>query len=65
MKYEKKTNSARICVLSLFDIKAEHPNEMNEKEINSLERCQKAAVKVILKNNYRNKENIHLMFSTL
>ena len=47
MKYEKKTNSARICVLSLFDIRAEHPNEMNEKEINSLERCQKAAVKVI------------------
>ena len=31
MKYEKKTNSARICVLSLFDIRAEHPNEMNEK----------------------------------
>ena len=40
-------------------------SSLNEKEINSLERCQKAAVKVILKNNYRNKENIHLMFSTL
>ena len=40
-------------------------SSLNEKENNSLERCQKAAVKVILKNNYRNKENIHLMFSTL
>ena len=32
-------------------------SSLNEKEINSLERCQKAAVKVILKNNYRNYEN--------
>ena len=32
-------------------------SSLNEKEIYSLERCQKAAVKVILKNNYRNYED--------
>ena len=33
-------------------------SSLNEKEINSLERCQKAAVKVILeKNNYKNYED--------
>ena len=32
-------------------------SSLTEKQINSLERCQKAAVKVILKNNYKNYEN--------
>ena len=33
-------------------------SSLNEKEINTLERCQKAAVKVILKkNNYKNYED--------
>ena len=32
-------------------------SSLTEKQINSLERCQKAAVKVILKNNYKNYED--------
>ena len=55
-----------MCIRSKLDSSSVvWHSSLNEKEINSLERCQKAAVKVILKNNYRNKENIHLMFSTL
>merc|ERR1712218_327565 len=32
-------------------------SSLTEKQINSLERCQKAGVKVILKNNYKNYED--------
>ena len=32
-------------------------SSLTEKQINSLERCQKAAIKVILKNNYKNYED--------
>ena len=33
MKYEKKTNSACNCVLSLFDTRAEHPNAWDDENL--------------------------------